>query len=607
MDSLGGSAVLTDYSSNISSFSTSSVEDKHPNCNVQLTLNKKQKPSLIDSDFKNELEKLFSGSNRTSLKKSNPITFCKTESNTEETVSISKRRSILNNCLESKLAIIEAQKNTENTKSEQINPKLRDFLSLMSGNLIKDNSDLLVEHKIESLINFGKNDELSKSEPDLSENLNILDLLTLKTSDQYNNRLLIDDDKILKLLIKMLVKSCRIFDAATTKTDENMSYWRYANPVVAVLKSDHKNETSLRLGPNKKFDISTQTNESTNLNLEEPVSTTLDSEKTNFRTIIEIDQDKNTIANSIVELVTESFKLPTLHDDYDTEMHIYQNENDSIYVNYDLTQSNKSSLEINDIENIYDDIDKMYENITRPEQLTMSNSCKKKFADLSEILKSKKLNRIKSKNFRARRNIQQRSSNKHYYHYYKNNNRAQDETLRDAENISDIENESDIDQWIDLNENDYYNDNANDSDNRRSLDFKNDKNLKTSLSLSASGNRNILNSLNLKEFNEIEIESKNVDSLMKNETSQSHRNENEDKNKNKNKNKKIDLINKEPKSKFDSNLNLERGEGETTNTLNSIINSFEIDKKKFSNISHLDKKNQKRKREEYSQFDKNND
>lgn len=44
------------------------------------------------------------------------------------------------------------------------------------------------------------------------------------------------DDKMVKILIKLLVKSCRIFDVATQKTDTRISYWRYANPIVALVK-----------------------------------------------------------------------------------------------------------------------------------------------------------------------------------------------------------------------------------------------------------------------------------------------------------------------------------------------------------------------------------
>lgn len=74
---------------------------------------------------------------------------------------------------------------------------------------------------------------------DLTDGTNTnLDRL-LKFDKNYGTKvekLVQDEEKLLKVLISILVKSCRIFDVATMKTDSKLSYWRYANPVIAVLK-----------------------------------------------------------------------------------------------------------------------------------------------------------------------------------------------------------------------------------------------------------------------------------------------------------------------------------------------------------------------------------
>lgn len=375
-----------------------------------------------------------------------------------------------------------------NFNKKNYHQKLRDFLNLMSGNLIKDHTDLLVEYKNESILSLQNSNmtESVLSDSDLTDStLNIFDLLSAP------NRLSVDDDKLLKILIKMLVKSCRIFDVATNVNEDKISYWRYANPVIAVLKRNDKKSPILQV-ENSRQDIGTQTCDE---NSEDQFSTTQDSE---FKTVIEakkiqkdvFEEKEQDFANSIVELVSESLNLSTLHDEEseNTQIreHIYENERnlfdlceESVYVNYESLEEETSSLKLEEEEDInkkykledtvksssdaYHDMDQdldrnrdsqsgLYENIN----FFLQNKYDESTVGYLRNNTNNKSSFNRNRKHYLGRNLSFNRKNQILFNLSSNrNNRAQqDETLRDAENISDIENESDIDQWVDLNSND---------------------------------------------------------------------------------------------------------------------------------------------------------
>lgn len=132
-------------------------------------------------------------------------------------------------------------------------------------------------------------------------------------------------EKLKKNLIKLLIKSCRLFDVATQKTDTRMAYWRYANPIVALTKQRNLKD----LSKINNLDAAVQTCDIvTNVNNFEEESTlneTNESEK-NLKTIIEANKKTNAgdnnfqsseiypktqskkslLTRSIIELVNES-------------------------------------------------------------------------------------------------------------------------------------------------------------------------------------------------------------------------------------------------------------------------------------------------------------
>ena len=130
--------------------------------------------------------------------------------------------------------------------------KLKNLIGLMNGNLIKDYSDLLVDHENRYILPEDMNDESLDSILTDSSSVDLTDgtstaLNKLFKSDISNigielENLVQDEEKMLKMLIKILVRSCRIFDVATMKTDYKMSHWRYANPIIAMIKFSKKNK-----------------------------------------------------------------------------------------------------------------------------------------------------------------------------------------------------------------------------------------------------------------------------------------------------------------------------------------------------------------------------
>lgn len=144
------------------------------------------------------------------------------------------------------------------------NDKLRQFLSQIGAahhislsSARSEHSDLLLEYRDDENSarcannNNNNNEELSST--DSVDTLSLLNFLTATNNnsnkqrdhdhDDENGRSS-SDDKMIKMLIKLLVKSCRIFDVATQKTDTRISYWRYANPVVALVKQRAASSTN---------------------------------------------------------------------------------------------------------------------------------------------------------------------------------------------------------------------------------------------------------------------------------------------------------------------------------------------------------------------------
>jgi len=158
------------------------------------------KPKLIDLEFKNELERLFATSNSS---------FNKTKGQQNNTQAKPDQSKLI--------ATVE-----ENTNSD----KLRNLFSLITGNLISDYSELLVDFRAETYADTCSNKLVSTLNPQnlLSQHTNVLKLP--------------DNDKLVQFLIQILVRSCRIFDVATTVENGRLSYWRYANPIIAAYRQN---------------------------------------------------------------------------------------------------------------------------------------------------------------------------------------------------------------------------------------------------------------------------------------------------------------------------------------------------------------------------------
>lgn len=206
----------------------------------------------------------------------------------------------------------------------------------MSANNVSiksDQSDLLLEYKDEEN-STSSSQKLQppisldlQHEPSATDSVDTLSLFNLLTNNgkQQECESSEGEDKMVKILIKLLVKSCRIFDVATQKTDNRVSYWRYANPIVALVKQ--RNET------NKDkcmcVDSAVQTGEASNVVsvddglVEESTLNDTNESEGNLKTIIEAKKaaanGKTTaetpqtqsrtslMAKSLIELVNESF------------------------------------------------------------------------------------------------------------------------------------------------------------------------------------------------------------------------------------------------------------------------------------------------------------
>ncbi|CAF0724466.1 unnamed protein product [Brachionus calyciflorus] len=446
LDSLGCSTIISEFSSSaISSFSSSSIDERLAGSSNQRNTGIKFK---IDTDFKNELEKIISTSS-TKINRNIPIQ--KIQHNQTQS-SISLQTNQQTNFNHYPITLMAKPNFTD---------KLRNFINLLSGNLVKDYSDLLVDHENKFIINDDHTDINEESLKSILSDSSSLSDFTDSTNSAFNQLIKsgnqigydnfnIDEDKMLKILIKMLVKSCRIFDVATMKNDYKISYWRYANPVIAVLAHG-----SMRFENIEKKNVETQT-----CDFREENSITLENDP-NFRTVIELKQK-----NRNLEIVSESLELSTLHDDDDDDEdssfkeHIYENGlsvnflcKQPVYENFNfLTALKESQSDIKSLEYLIRDVerhvsDKINQPIVLYENGDFFNNDNKKIDTEPEgILKINE----KSKFLFRGHSIIRKNSN---YYFRKSQNRAQDETLRDAENLSDLENESDIDQWIDENDN----------------------------------------------------------------------------------------------------------------------------------------------------------
>lgn len=176
---------------------------------------------------------------------------------------------------------------TSITNISSTSEKLRQFLSQMnasssiSGFGREQQSDLLLEYKDEENSSSSQQQQQQKQKvssmasliEDLSSgdtSMDTLSLFNLLTNSQRmsasgsegigNESDENTDEKMIKLLIKLLVKSCRIFDVATQKTDTRISYWRYANPIVALVKQrNNAGKTTEAIGKPITVDADVQT------------------------------------------------------------------------------------------------------------------------------------------------------------------------------------------------------------------------------------------------------------------------------------------------------------------------------------------------------------
>ena len=402
LDSLG---FTDEHSSNMSlmSFtsSTSSMDKLKRKPTAKL---EGEKPKLIDLEFKNELERLFSNDKKPT-----------------------------------KIATVTSAKLCQLDIGEN-NDKLMNIFSLLTGNLITDYSDLLVDFKEDFLDSTDDNKELCTASASFK-----YPLLNEATSD--------DNEKVLQFLIQVLVKSCRVFDVATTVNKNAVSYWRYANPVVAAFKQEGKIKLPAILS------------------LKSHAGTQTEAES----------------ADSIIEKLTEtlsksggiSYKLKKFRLDKKDE----SSESNSNNCKYTYLDSDQLSDEYNE-EDIYIDL---YDDEDENEYTDKAEEEEEK------AIVHRPLNRIRNGGqsmSRCRRHhyFNYQSSKKYHPHhshlYFQHNNnnnklmfhlnsRAQDETLRDAENISDIDDEIDIDQWADLPiNNNNNNNNLNDKKFNESLSDK---------------------------------------------------------------------------------------------------------------------------------------
>jgi hypothetical protein len=384
--------------------------------------------------------------------------------------------------------------------------KLTSLFRLIGGHLIKDYSELLVDYDHESkykkmlpspvvssiplsersffsTISFSSDSSFSSLSTDLESFDNTLKLFHYfirndnnleNITNESNESSRVHNRKILNVLIKLLAKSCGAFDVATmTNPNGDMSYWRYANPLVALCKRT-KNAVSLSC-LKKKTDQSIQT--SMNYCFENETNQVLKFKNKNIN-------NKKSFQINTNDIEDESMNV-NFERDTNKNRNFFNNNNDSVsfigYVNdlvlvredkiksdnnHKFLKTKRMNLEINDI---LSEVDQNNNRIKRT---------RKRDKNLNSIGRTNHYSKIKlnargdsylkrfllSSNTTSSTNLTTTSDylnhnkkNTPTFNFNKNRldrimfhlrNANQDETLRDAENISDIENESYIDQWL---------------------------------------------------------------------------------------------------------------------------------------------------------------
>lgn len=175
-------------------------------------------------------------------------------------------------------------------------------------------SDLLLEYRDDEQLSSSASqrhshafnlDEISSATTDSVDTLTLFNLLTNNNKPSQSSsssrrhpheELISSDEKMIKVLIKLLVKSCRIFDVATQKTDTRISFWRYANPVVALVKQRSSNST--KLVRSAMCDAAVQTADDGDGALDSGDDESAESEDGNVKTIIEANKRSVTKLNT---------------------------------------------------------------------------------------------------------------------------------------------------------------------------------------------------------------------------------------------------------------------------------------------------------------------
>lgn len=201
------------------------------------------KPKMIDLEFKNELEKLFAGGNPMESRarahsKNKPQSLTSVDKDKASSSSLKKshKSSEHSVAMTSKLEVADTAMEAD---------KLRNIFSVISGHSISDYSDLLVDFKDNAMAT----ESTEQATNDNNANFILQNPSKLKS---------LDNDKLVQYLIQILVKSCRVFDVATTADGSSMSYWRYANPIVAAYRSSNDAKKQRKSGTQKLVDSSTQ-------------------------------------------------------------------------------------------------------------------------------------------------------------------------------------------------------------------------------------------------------------------------------------------------------------------------------------------------------------
>lgn len=407
LDSLGSSAINTDHSANISltSFSSSSLNNIPSNNNtidsptlkcmnmknskiptrISSKLNESAlRPKLIDLEFKNELERLFSGisndgeekRSRSETKAPKSSAHVKSSSSTEP----KKRLSLFNSKSRDNSYSSKYEKSKQSSKCSS---KLKDLFGVISGNLIVDYSDLLVDFRDDSLedtlVDLESNsDEITAESASRQFSL----LRSCDLSDEHLKG--INNEKLIKFLVNIMVNSCRMYDAATMKTESKISYWRYANPIVAAFKSkssklSSQSATRMRKLNAKltKTDSATQTTSLIPADLEESNNTSLGTELQN--TVIEAKlfqkkikkKDENLLTQSIVELISESLSFPKSQQQQISNNKLISNKDEHSTNQKESTTNKKNNKKIAKLnKNEIEDLDKK---IKREEEILKQN------------------------------------------------------------------------------------------------------------------------------------------------------------------------------------------------------------------------------------------